>query len=174
MTRYFMTIPEAAALVVEASGLVGRSQGIGAVFVLDMGEPVGIVDLAMRFARSMGLTAVLPGNDASPSDGVRRGTESGPLVRIRITGARPGEKLHEELAHDPAALRPTEVAGVQRFDAEPVSLGEGEAMAERLRPWCGRAEKGAVIAAIAQEVPDFARPETERLLSCPPERVRAA
>ncbi len=74
MTRYFMTIPEASQLVLQA-GLLGET---GRVYVLDMGEPVRIVDLATDMAKLSGL---VPGQD----------------VEITFTGIRPGEKLFEEL-----------------------------------------------------------------------------
>jgi FlaA1/EpsC-like NDP-sugar epimerase len=73
MTRFFMTIPEAASLVIQ-SGAIG---GEGHVFVLDMGEPVKIVELAEQMIR-------LSGKD--PAE-----------IGIDFVGARPGEKLHEEL-----------------------------------------------------------------------------
>jgi FlaA1/EpsC-like NDP-sugar epimerase len=74
MTRYFMTIPEAASLVVQAGAIGGR----GDVFVLDMGEPVRILDLAMQMIR---LSGKEPERD----------------IDVDIVGTRPGEKLHEEL-----------------------------------------------------------------------------
>jgi FlaA1/EpsC-like NDP-sugar epimerase len=74
MTRFFMTIPEAVSLIVQA-GSIGRS---GQVFVLDMGEPVSIVELARNMIR---LSGKEPDRD----------------VAIEFVGARPGEKLHEEL-----------------------------------------------------------------------------
>ncbi|MBS1132708.1 MAG: NAD-dependent epimerase/dehydratase:Short-chain dehydrogenase/reductase SDR:3-beta hydroxysteroid, partial [Proteobacteria bacterium] len=76
IVRYFMTIPEAAQLVLQA-GLMGKG---GEIFVLDMGEPVKIVDLAKDMIRLSGL---------SDDD-----------VRIEFTGLRPGEKLYEELLAD--------------------------------------------------------------------------
>jgi FlaA1/EpsC-like NDP-sugar epimerase len=80
VTRYFMTIPEAAQLVLQAGAMaVG-----GEVFVLDMGEPVRIMDLARRMVELSGLTVR---DDAHP-DGD---------IAIVITGLRPGEKLYEEL-----------------------------------------------------------------------------
>ncbi len=80
VTRYFMTIPEAAQLVIQASAM---AQG-GEVYVLDMGEPVRIIDLAKRMIALSGLTLK---DDAHP-DGD---------IEIQITGLRPGEKLYEEL-----------------------------------------------------------------------------
>ena len=80
ITRYFMTIPEAAQLVIQA-GAMGSG---GDVFVLDMGEPMRIYDLAYRIVKLSGLA-------------VR--DESNPLgdIEIKVTGLRPGEKLYEEL-----------------------------------------------------------------------------
>ena len=80
VTRYFMTIPEAAQLVLQAGAM---AQG-GDVFVLDMGEPVKILDLARRMAQLSGLTL----RDEHYPDGD---------IEIKITGLRPGEKLYEEL-----------------------------------------------------------------------------
>jgi FlaA1/EpsC-like NDP-sugar epimerase len=74
MTRFFMTIPEAVQLIVQAGAIGGRGQ----VYVLDMGEPVRIVDLAERMIR---LSGKEPGTD----------------VAIEFIGPAPGEKLHEEL-----------------------------------------------------------------------------
>ena len=80
VTRYFMTIPEAAQLVLQAGAMaVG-----GDVFVLDMGEPVKIMDLARRMVQLSGLSVC---DEAHPEGD----------VKIQITGLRPGEKLYEEL-----------------------------------------------------------------------------
>lgn len=80
ITRYFMTIPEAAQLVIQAGAM---AQG-GDVFLLDMGSPVKILDLARRMVELSGLTV----NDEMNLDGD---------IEIKITGLRPGEKLYEEL-----------------------------------------------------------------------------
>jgi FlaA1/EpsC-like NDP-sugar epimerase len=84
MKRYFMTIPEASQLVMQA-GAIGKG---GEIFVLDMGEPVRILDLALQMIRRTGLT---PGKD----------------IEIHYTGVRPGEKLYEELASDDEQTCPT-------------------------------------------------------------------
>ena len=83
IVRYFMSIPEAAQLVLQA-GLMGQG---GEIFVLDMGDPVKIVDLAREMIRLSGLA-----DDE---------------IRIEFTGLRPGEKLYEELLADSESTRPT-------------------------------------------------------------------
>lgn len=80
VTRYFMTIPEAAQLVLQAGAM---AEG-GEVYVLDMGEPVKIIDLARRMVKLSGFTV----REAARPDGD---------VAIEVTGLRPGEKLYEEL-----------------------------------------------------------------------------
>ncbi|MEO6454353.1 MAG: nucleoside-diphosphate sugar epimerase/dehydratase [Ginsengibacter sp.] len=84
ITRFFMTIPEACQLVLEA-GSMGKG---GEIFVFDMGEPVPIVELAKKMIRLYGLTPEID-------------------VRIKYTGLRPGEKLYEELLADSEKTVPT-------------------------------------------------------------------
>lgn len=83
ITRYFMTIPEAAQLVVQASAMAEH----GEIYLLDMGQPIKILDLAKTMARLHGREAVLKGEQAA-GDG---------SIAIKVTGLRPGEKLYEEL-----------------------------------------------------------------------------
>ncbi|MGI9012746.1 MAG: polysaccharide biosynthesis protein [Phycisphaerales bacterium] len=111
MTRYFMTIPEAATLVMHAAAMtrVGRERGCADVFVLDMGEPINVLELSTRFARLSGLEPVL---DHSPKTGKQKSHAAG-RIGITLTGPRPGEKLHEELARDVEALVPTEHPDIQ-------------------------------------------------------------
>jgi FlaA1/EpsC-like NDP-sugar epimerase len=90
MTRFFMTIPEAAWLILDAAAL-GRN---GDLFVLDMGEPVRVMDLARDLIR-------LAGRDPN-------------IQPIETIGLRPGEKLHEELFYDIENVEPTESVNVRR------------------------------------------------------------
>ena len=104
MTRYFMTIPEAVQLVLQAAAIGNQ----GEVFVLDMGEPVRVFDLATDLIRLSGLE---PDVD----------------IEVRITGIRPGEKLFEELFFKGDHVTPTEHPKILRArDAEsPEENGEG-------------------------------------------------
>jgi FlaA1/EpsC-like NDP-sugar epimerase len=80
VTRYFMTIPEAAQLVIQSSAMASG----GDVFVLDMGDPVRIYDLAVKMVYLSGL---IVRNEVHPHGD----------IEIKVTGLRPGEKLYEEL-----------------------------------------------------------------------------
>ncbi|MFL5845576.1 MAG: polysaccharide biosynthesis protein [Solirubrobacteraceae bacterium] len=97
MTRYFMTIPEAVQLIVRAGSL----DVSGAVYVLEMGEPVRIMDLARDMIELSGLQ---PGRDVS----------------IEVVGRRPGEKLHEELFNDYERPQPTRAEKIVLADREPM------------------------------------------------------
>ena len=103
VTRYFMTIPEACRLVLEA-GSMGKG---GEIFIFDMGKSVKIVDLAKKMIQLSGLTL---GKD----------------IQIIYTGLRPGEKLYEELLNDKENTLPTHhpqimIAKVQEYDLESTS-----------------------------------------------------
>lgn len=91
ITRYFMTIPEAAQLVIQSAGM---AEG-GDIFILDMGEPIKIYDLAKRLIRLSGKNHY--DFDTAPADDSS--------IRIDFTGLRPGEKLYEELLIDASALK---------------------------------------------------------------------
>jgi FlaA1/EpsC-like NDP-sugar epimerase len=112
MTRYFMTIPEAVSLIVQAGAIGGRGQ----VFVLDMGEPVKIVDLAREMIR---LSGKVPGKG----------------IEIEFTGIRPGEKLHEELWSTGEVVEPTvhpKISRATRAQIDTAWLEEELAELERL------------------------------------------
>ncbi len=108
MTRFFMTIPEAVALILQAFAL-GNQAAAGEdhskIFVLDMGQPVKILDLAKQMIRLAGFR---PGSD----------------IEIVFTGVRPGEKLYEELFYDSESLDATPVDGlmISRGDDQQVPL----------------------------------------------------
>jgi FlaA1/EpsC-like NDP-sugar epimerase len=99
MTRYFMTIPEACMLVLQSAA---QGEG-GEIFVLDMGKPIRIVDLACQMIELSGLR---PHQD----------------IKIEFTGVRPGEKLFEELSHRKENSVPTTHAKIFRFISEPWRL----------------------------------------------------
>jgi O-antigen biosynthesis protein WbqV len=106
MTRYFMTVREAVQLVLQAAAISLRQQDgedVGKVYVLDMGEPVKIVDLARQMIRLAGLR---PDKD----------------VQIQFTGVRPGEKLHEELFHSQEPVLQTGHHGLQLAAARTANI----------------------------------------------------
>jgi len=100
MTRYFMTIPEAVQLVIQAGAIGGRGQ----VYVLDMGDPVKIADLADTMIR---LSGKEPGRD----------------IAVEIVGARPGEKLHEELWSTTETVTPSTHEAILLVTRPPIDAG---------------------------------------------------
>ena len=106
MTRYFMTIPEAAQLVIQAGGM---AEG-GEVFLLDMGEPVKIWDLAKTMISLAGFTY----RESADGDGE---------IEIREVGLRSAEKLYEELLVEPGAL-PTQHPQIMRAKESLIELNE--------------------------------------------------
>jgi FlaA1/EpsC-like NDP-sugar epimerase len=131
MTRFFMTIPEAVSLVVQA-GSIGRN---GQVFVLDMGDPVSIVELAKNMIR---LSGKEPERD----------------ITIEFTGVRPGEKLHEELWGDGETVGPTQhpkILAVTRPPIDAAWLDEELAELERLVAESETLELVSTLAAMMKE-----------------------
>ena len=106
MTRYFMTIPQAVRLVLQAATLASK----GDIFLLDMGNPVKIVDFAKDIIHLAGLT---PGKD----------------IEIKVVGSRPGEKLHEALWGDDSLVTSTPFREVFQVKATPVPIGFPELLA---------------------------------------------
>jgi O-antigen biosynthesis protein WbqV len=138
MTRYFMTIREAVALVLQASAFAFVHPRLyqGRIFVLDMGEPVKIVDLARQMIRLAGLR---PEQD----------------IAIRYTGIRPGEKLTEEIFHGAEAAQPTELDGVLIATVRAGDRPAIAALLDRLEAACHAAEPHAARAVLARLVPEF-------------------
>jgi FlaA1/EpsC-like NDP-sugar epimerase len=135
VTRYFMTLTEAAQLVVQAGAMATG----GEVFVLDMGEPVRIVDLARRMVRLHGLRVQ---DDHHPHGD----------IRIEFTGLRPGEKLYEELLIGDNATG-TDHPKIMRAEEEALSPDRLRAVLEQLRQaeqaanpeWAYRVLRAAVV-----------------------------
>jgi FlaA1/EpsC-like NDP-sugar epimerase len=112
MTRYFMTIPEAVQLIIRSGSLAWgpRAAGGGAdVFVLEMGDPVRIIELARAMIDLSGLD---PDRD----------------IAIEIVGRRPGEKLHEELFNDYERACPTSAEKILLAEREPLPADAVESM----------------------------------------------
>jgi len=135
MVRWFMTVQEAAALTLEAAALP-EAEDPGAVFVLDMGEPVRIDDLARQLIRLHGLA---PERD----------------IPIRYTGLRPGEKLSEEIFYEAESVRPTAADGVLAA-VDPAPEWDGfEPELRLLIEAAERQDEAAVLAALQRLEPAF-------------------
>lgn len=140
--RYFMTIPEAAQLVIQA-GAMGEG---GDVMVLDMGEPVKIVDLAKRMINLSGFTHV----DQENPDGD---------IEIRFTGLRPGEKLYEELLIGDNTL-PTPHSRIMRAAEHALRWEELEPLLFELEAAIKADNSDIVRALLQRAVPEF-KPQSE-------------
>ncbi len=134
--RYFMTIPEASQLVMQAGAIAERSQ----VFVLDMGEPVKILTLAENLVRMAGLT---------------------PYVDVDIieTGLRPGEKLYEELLMNGDNLTATKYEKIFVEEQEVISCEEMSRNLERLRQVLETESAAEIVRVMREIVPTFKTPE---------------
>jgi FlaA1/EpsC-like NDP-sugar epimerase len=140
MRRYFMTIPEAVQLVLQA-GAIGKG---GEVFVLDMGEPVRIVDLATDLIRLSGL-------------------EVGADIEVRFTGTRAGEKLYEELFFDSESALPTDHPKVLRAKNGSLALGLSAVVDLLVEAAAGGAEDEQLRVLLQRLVPDFGTGATEEV-----------
>ncbi|MBC8159102.1 MAG: polysaccharide biosynthesis protein, partial [Alphaproteobacteria bacterium] len=142
MTRYFMTIREAVELVLEASAAgSARTDYAGRIFVLEMGEPVKILDLARQMIR---LSVQQAGED----------------IAIEIIGLRPGEKLHEELFHGGEELVATEYEGIMVGTPRSPDAAEISRVIAALGQACADADEGALINGIHALVPEYNRENT--------------
>ncbi len=130
--RYFMTIPEAVSLVLTAGGI---AKG-GEIFILDMGDPVKIKDLAENLIRLSGYT---PGED----------------IKIEYTGLRPGEKLYEELLMDEEGIQKTKSRKI--YIGKPILLDENRLTQdlEELKSICNKGSKEEIIQMLLKIVPTF-------------------
>lgn len=136
ITRYFMTIPEAAQLVIQA-GSMGRG---GDVFVLDMGSPVKIADLAKKMIH-------LSGQEVRSED-----TPGG--IEIRYVGLRPGEKLYEELLIGDNVTG-TDHPLIMRAQEAEIAWPFLEIMLKQLEDYCSRGDQAGIRAQLKKMVPEY-------------------
>ncbi len=140
MRRYFMTVREAVSLVLQAS-VVGAGDAAlpvaqGGIFVLDMGEPVKIVDLARQMIRLAGLR---PDQD----------------IAIRYTGLRPGEKLFEELFHGAEQPMPTGYPGLLMAAPRVADAAIIGRALDEMDSLCSRGDRNGALDLLARLVPEF-------------------
>ncbi len=132
MHRYFMTIPEAAQLVLQAAAMGSG----GEIFVLDMGEPMKILDLARNLIILSGLR---PDED----------------IQIAFSGLRPGEKLFEELSSSDEAMAPTAHEKIQIFRGLQVPREQIQRALRQFEELCARRDIGQIILALKGAIPDY-------------------
>lgn len=133
--RFFMTIPEAVNLVLHAATL----NATGTIYVLDMGTPIKIVDMARHLIRLSGL---IPDED----------------IQIEFTGLRPGEKLYERLLDETEEAQPSEIRQIFRVTGPALQNSEQQYRElMRLETLAARGEASEVTAALARIVPGFGR-----------------
>ncbi len=142
MMRYFMTIPEAAQLVIQAASMANG----GDVFILDMGQPVKILDLAKRMVELSGLTVMDQNNPMGD-------------IEIQVTGLRPGEKLYEELLIGDNPL-PTSHPRIMKAHEEFLHWDELESKLNILNAALGSNNVPVILTLLKELVPGY-QPKSE-------------
>jgi O-antigen biosynthesis protein WbqV len=135
-TRFFMTTREAVQLVLQAASLPPGADGAGKIFVLDMGEPVRIQDLARQMIRLAGLA---PGQD----------------IDIVYSGLRPGEKLHEEIFHEGEETEPTALAGILLAGPRAIDLELIDSQLDRLEQVAATRDRAGTLRLVQALVPEY-------------------
>ncbi|ESY62722.1 MULTISPECIES: nucleoside-diphosphate sugar epimerase/dehydratase [Mesorhizobium] len=143
MKRFFMTIREAVELTLQASAHgLEKSLGQGEIFVLDMGAPIKIIDMARRMIKLAGFR---PDED----------------IKIKIVGCRPGEKLFEELFDERERRVDVPISGVLGAVPNPVPLETLRKEFSQLRRLAKAGDTGGVLDLVARLLPSYHRPETK-------------
>lgn len=137
VARYFMTTREAVQLLLQASALGAGEEG-GGIYVLDMGQPIRIVDLARQMIRLAGLT---PDRD----------------IEIVFTGLRPGEKKDEALFHPAEPLVATDTPGILRTESRPADLALMRRRLDQLQAAARDRRTADALALVAAMVPEYER-----------------
>ncbi|MDW9531733.1 NAD-dependent epimerase/dehydratase family protein [Sinorhizobium meliloti] len=152
MTRFFMTIREAVELTLQASAYGFEKQlGQGEIFVLDMGEPIKIIDIARRMIRLAGFT---PDQE----------------IEIKIIGCRPGEKLFEELFDETDKRTSSPVPGVLGAVPEPIPLPTLRDAFARLQRHSERGNEAGVVAVMRELLPRYEH-EADRKMAAATKRT---
>ena len=139
MTRYFMTVREAVELILQSATLIIATKPEnqkGKIYVLDMGEPVKIMDLARQIIRLAGLQ---PDTD----------------IEIKVTGIRPGEKLFEEVLHDDENLIQTKTHGILLAAPRTTELHKIAKAINMLSEICANGDNEAGLAMIKRLIPEY-------------------
>jgi O-antigen biosynthesis protein WbqV len=161
VTRFFMTVREAVELVLEASATValdtaeGDVEARGKIFVLDMGEPVRIVDLARQMIR---LAGRVPDRD----------------IKIEFTGLRPGEKLHEELFHDAEAAIATKNPALRLAAPRTADYAVLARSLDELEEQARAANEVRVVDLLQRLVPEYRREPVSPVSAQLPHPTRAS
>jgi FlaA1/EpsC-like NDP-sugar epimerase len=161
VTRFFMTVREAVELVLEATATValggavpGETEARGKIFVLDMGDPVRIVDLAHQMIRLAGL---VPERD----------------IKLEFIGLRPGEKLHEELFHDAEAAVPTRNPALRLAAPRTADYAMLARSIDELEEQARAANEARVLDLLQRLVPEYRRTVALPKRSAAPRPTRA-
>jgi O-antigen biosynthesis protein WbqV len=142
ITRYFMTIPEAVSLVLQAGAEgVSDTRERGGIYVLEMGRPIKIIDLARQM---INLTGRRPDVD----------------IKIDIVGLRPGEKLYEEVAHTDETVSPTSVKSVLKLMPRTSDLRIVRQQVQEFRQACNNGDVNRVVRLLKISVPEY-RPDQD-------------
>ena len=135
MTRYFMTVPEAVELILQAS-TIENSEAKSAIFVLDMGEPMLIQDLAIQMIKLAGLK---PFED----------------IDIKYTGIRPGEKLYEELFYDNEIRKKTLYEGITLAEARDINFSSISKITDKIGKAALSRNDKKIIELLKEQVPEY-------------------